>query len=186
MGNMDINESWSKYLSDLSKSYLAINEETVIEVVQSIRRIAGTSNSIWIIGNGGSAATSSHFSVDLSKGASLRLRKSLRAIPLMDLVPIQSAWSNDFSFTLALEKTLQNFARAGDLLFVISGSGNSENLVNAIKAAKELDVKCLGLTGFSGGKISALLDLEINVPSNDMQIIEDSHHILCHFISREI
>jgi D-sedoheptulose 7-phosphate isomerase len=183
---MKINKSWSKYLNDLSESYLAIKEEKLIEAVLNIRRIAGTNNSIWIIGNGGSAATSSHFSVDLSKGTSLRLGKTLKAIPLMDLVPIQSAWSNDFSYAQALEKTLRNFAQAGDLLFVISGSGNSENLVNAIKAAKEIDMKCLGLTGFSGGKISALLDLEINVPSNDMQIIEDAHHTVCHFISREI
>jgi D-sedoheptulose 7-phosphate isomerase len=183
---MEINNSWSKYLKDLSESYLGIKEEKLIEAVLKIRGIVGKNNSIWIIGNGGSAATSSHFSVDLSKGTSLRLGKTLKAIPLMDLVPIQSAWSNDFSYTQALEKTFRNFAQAGDLLFVISGSGNSENLVNAIKAAKEIDVKCIGLTGFSGGKISALLDLEINVPSNDMQIIEDAHHIVCHFISRQI
>jgi D-sedoheptulose 7-phosphate isomerase len=80
----------------------------------------------------------------------------------------------------------KNFADEGDLLFAISGSGNSVNILNTLIAAQELGVEAVGLTGFSGGQMSGLVDIEVNVPSNDMQIIEDVHHAICHFISREI
>jgi D-sedoheptulose 7-phosphate isomerase len=104
----------------------------------------------------------------------------------MDLVPIQSAWSNDNSYEVALEMSLRNFLRRGDIVFAISGSGNSINILNSLKAAKDLEVETVGLTGFKGGQMSSLVSLEINVPSDDMQIIEDAHHAICHYISREI
>ena len=63
---------------------------------------------------------------------------------------------------------------------------DGSNILNALLAAKDLDIKTIGLTGFNGGKMSSLVDIEVNVPSEDMQIIEDAHHAICHFISREI
>ena len=178
--------SWSKYQSDLSGALFGVSLPNIESALAIFREIADTDRTIWVIGNGGSAATASHFCVDLSKGCAMRIQKTIRALPLMDLVPIQSAWSNDESYVKALELSLRNFARVGDILFAISGSGNSINILNALKATKELGVYTIGLTGFGGGQMSNLVDLEINVPSTDMQIIEDAHHAICHYISRQI
>jgi D-sedoheptulose 7-phosphate isomerase len=181
-----ITKHWDIYCEQLKNSITKVNTTSLEKTIELIRKLCNTDGTIWVIGNGGSAATASHFCVDLSKGCATRIGKPLRAIPLIDLVPIQTAWSNDTSYEVALENSLRNFVRKGDLLFCLSGSGNSINILNAIRAAKELKVDTIGLTGFKGGKVSGLVDLEINVPSDDMQIIEDAHNAICHFISREI
>jgi D-sedoheptulose 7-phosphate isomerase len=178
--------SWNKYNSDLNEALRSVSLEKIESSLILFRKVVGASGTVWVIGNGGSAATASHFCVDLSKGCATRIQESIRAIPLMDLVSIQSAWSNDSSYEVALEMSLRNFARNGDILFAISGSGNSINILNSLKAANELGIETVGLTGFKGGNMSSLLSLEINVPSDDMQIIEDAHHAICHYISREI
>jgi D-sedoheptulose 7-phosphate isomerase len=177
---------WEMYSSEVTSTMSAVDPEKLNKALSWFRRSINDSKTIWIIGNGGSAATSSHFSVDLSKGCALRLNKRVRAIALMDHVPTQSAWSNDTSYEAALANTVDNFAQEGDIVFSISGSGNSMNIVNALVTAKAMKVQTIGLTGFDGGKIGRLADLEINVPSKDMQIIEDVHHIICHYLSREI
>jgi D-sedoheptulose 7-phosphate isomerase len=178
--------NWSRYSSDLGRSLSDVSLQKIETALMKIREIAGTDRTIWAIGNGGSAATASHFCVDLAKGCATRINKRIRAIPLMDLVPIQSAWSNDDSYAVALEMSLRNFACQGDIVFAISGSGNSRNILNCLNAAQSLGLETIGLTGFMGGAMSSVVSLEINVPSNDMQIIEDAHHAICHFISREI
>jgi D-sedoheptulose 7-phosphate isomerase len=178
--------SWSTYYSILNEALGSVSFSEIESVLTLFRKVVGTSKTVWVIGNGGSAATASHFCVDLSKGCAKRIKKTIRAIPLMDLVPIQSAWSNDDSYGVALEMSLRNFGCRGDILFAISGSGNSINILNSLTAAKDLGLETIGLTGFKGGKMSSLVNLEINVPSNDMQIIEDAHHAICHFISRAI
>lgn len=178
--------SWNKYATDLNQALLKVDPTYLENSLNIIRRVIGTESTIWVIGNGGSAATASHFCVDLSKGCSTRIQKTVRALPLMDMVPMQSAWSNDESYGVALEMSLRNFARSGDVLFAISGSGNSTNVLNALRAAEDLGLDTVGLTGFKGGQMSGRVDIEINVASNDMQIIEDAHHAICHFISREI
>ncbi len=178
--------SWNKYSSDLNDALLGVSLEKIEKALMLFRRVIGSGGTVWVIGNGGSAATASHFCVDLSKGCATRIQKSIRAISLMDLVPIQSAWSNDSSYEVALEMSLRNFARSGDVLFAISGSGNSINILNSLKAANDLGIETVGLTGFKGGNMASLVSLEINVSSNDMQIIEDAHHAICHYISREI
>ena len=178
--------NWNEYHSDLNTALIGTNLSKIEDAVVLIRKVVGTDRTVWLIGNGGSAATASHFCVDLSKGCAIRIENTLRAVPLMDLVPIQSAWSNDNSYGVALEMSVRNFARSGDILFAISCSGNSSNILNALTAAKELGVETIGLTGFNGGLMSALLNIEINISSSDMQVIEDAHHAICHFISREI
>jgi len=180
------NSIFEHYQNRLIAALNSIDRDQVLMVANLLSKSTLQNKRIWLIGNGGSAATSSHFCVDLSKGCAIRIKNTLRAVPLMDLVPIQSAWSNDNSYVVALEMSVRNFARSGDILFAISGSGNSSNILNALTAAKDLGVETIGLTGFNGGQMSGLLNIEINVPSDDMQIIEDAHHTICHFISREI
>lgn len=179
-------ESWNSYASEVSRVFDLINSTNVAQVVELIRSTSQGNSTIWVFGNGGSASTASHFCVDLSKGAALRNSSIVRAIPPMDLVPIQSAWSNDLTYEDAMAMSLKHQARSGDLVIVISGSGNSRNILNVARMGRELGLKIIGMTGFDGGQVRELLDLEIHVPSTDMQIVEDSHHALCHFISKVI
>jgi len=185
-GGTVVSSNWELYSSKLISRIRNLDASILSEAVVQLRSNVSNAGTIWIIGNGGSAATASHFCVDLSKGASIRTGQAIRAIPLMDLVPLQSAWSNDHSYEFALAETLQNFGKKSDLLFAISGSGNSPNILNCIKVGRKLGIESIGLTGFTGGKMRELLDLEINVACDDMQIIEDVHHAICHFLSKEV
>ena len=179
-------ESWKQYADEVSNVLESIDATSISRVVKEIDSAIQANSTIWVFGNGGSSATASHFCVDLSKGAALRGSRTIRAIPLMDLTPIQSAWSNDLSYAEAMAMSLKHHARTGDLVIVISGSGNSLNILNVTQMAHELKLKVIGMTGFDGGEVRKLLDFEIHVPSMDMQIVEDSHHTVCHFISKVV
>ncbi len=179
-------DSWHLYSSKVATTLSSINPMLIAEFVDEIGSAIDREATIWVFGNGGSAATASHFCVDLSKGASLRNSKTIRAISLMDLTPIQTAWSNDLAYVEAMSMSLKHQARVGDLVIVITGSGNSGNIINLAKMAHQLDLRIVGMTGFDGGLVRDLLDIEIHVPSNDMQIVEDCHHTICHFVSKVI
>lgn len=179
-------DSWRIYSSEVENALNAIDPVRVKQFVSEIDNAIEREATIWVFGNGGSAATASHFCVDLNKGASLRTSKTIRAISLMDLTPIQTAWSNDVAYVEAMSMSLKHQARSGDLVIVITGSGNSENIINLAKMAHQLNLYIVGMTGFDGGKIRELLNIEIHVPSNDMQIVEDCHHTICHFVSKVI
>jgi len=179
-------ESWKIYAEEVSRALESIDAISISKAVQTIGSAINANSTIWVFGNGGSAATASHFCVDLSKGAALRGSRIIRAIPLMDLTPIQTAWSNDLSYAEAMSMSLKHHARPGDLVVVISGSGNSPNILNVTQMAREMNLQVIGMTGFDGGKVRQLLDFEIHVPSIDMQVVEDSHHAICHFISKVV
>jgi D-sedoheptulose 7-phosphate isomerase len=179
-------ESWKLYAEEVSRVLESVDATSISKAVQAIESAINANSMIWVFGNGGSAATASHFCVDLSKGAALRSSRIIRAIPLMDLTPIQSAWSNDLSYAEAMSMSLKHNARPGDLVIVISGSGNSPNILNVTQMAHEMNLKVIGMTGFDGGKVRELLDFEIHVPAMDMQVVEDSHHTICHFISKVV
>ena len=185
MNSLD-KDSWKLYAEEVSRALDSINPSSISRSVQAIDNAVKSNSTIWVFGNGGSAATASHFCVDLSKGAALRSSGIIRAIPLMDLIPIQTAWSNDLSYADAMAMSLKHQAREGDLVIIISGSGNSQNILNVVQMAHKLDLEVIGMTGFDGGKVSELLDIEIHVSSIDMQVVEDCHHTICHFISKVV
>ena len=125
-------DSWKLYSRGVSDTYNEIEPNQISKTIEKLSQTIISESTIWVFGNGGSAATASHFCVDLSKGASERIGKNVRAIPLMDLVPIQSAWSNDLDYCEAMAMSLKGQARDGDLVLVITGSGNSKNIVNVV------------------------------------------------------
>jgi len=179
-------ESWKDYAAEVLRGLESVDSTSISNAVKAIETAINSNSTIWVFGNGGSAATASHFCVDLSKGAALRSSRIIRAIPLMDLTPIQTAWSNDLSYEVAMSMSLKHQARSGDLVVVISGSGNSPNILNVTRMSRELNLKLIGMTGFDGGKVRQSLDIEIHVPSTDMQVVEDCHHAICHFISKVV
>lgn len=150
------------------------------KIVDTIRLAHIGKSTIFIFGNGGSASTASHFACDLSKGC------GLRAISLTDSVPLVTAYANDVDYPHVFVGQLQYLLVSGDIVIGISGSGNSENVLQAITHARINKGVTIGMTGFKGGKLKKLVDISLVVPSNNMQHIEDVHLILCHLISRMI
>ena len=141
---------------------------------------------IFTMGNGGSGSTSSHFVSDLLKTAITNDSKRFKAISLVDNIPVNLAWSNEVSYDSIFEEQLKNFLNKGDIVLAFSGSGNSANVVNALKYAKTKGAISIAISGMSGGEISKLSDISLVVPSNDMLIIESMHLLICHCITNAI
>ncbi len=143
---------------------------------------------VFIMGNGGSAATASHFACDLAKGTAGKddSRKRFKVIALTDSVPIITAWANDTAYENIFLEQLKNLLDAGDVVIAISGSGNSRNIIKAVEYANAQKALTIGLTGFRGGKLKGMVQECLIVPSHSMEQIEDVHlileHILCSWL----
>ena len=137
---------------------------------------------IFLAGNGGSAAAASHFGQDLAKGtlASMDARKRFRVIPLTDNIGFITALANDEGYETIFEQQLCNLARPGDVLIGISGSGNSANVLRAVEYARSIDMQTIGVTGFDGGKLIGMVDLSVHVPIEDMGMCEALHGVIFH------
>ncbi len=139
---------------------------------------------VYLFGNGGSAALASHFACDLGKGTVLprNPQKRLQVMSLTDNLPLLTAWANDTSYDQVFAEQLRNLIQSGDIAIAISASGNSPNVVLALQVARELGALNIGLSGYQGGKMKALCDLCVVVPSDNMQIIEDLHVGIAHAV----
>jgi D-sedoheptulose 7-phosphate isomerase len=159
-------------------------DKAIAEILSAYERGA----SIFTFGNGGSAALASHFACDLGKGIlpSHNGQKRFRVISLADNVPLMTAWANDHGYEHVFAKQLENLIVSGDLVFAISGSGNSSNVLRALEVARAHRARTIGLTGFEGGKMKSLCDVCVILPSDNMQIIEDFHLSVTHAISSVI
>jgi D-sedoheptulose 7-phosphate isomerase len=138
--------------------------------------------SVFLFGNGGSAALASHFACDLAKGTttSEKNAKRLRALAITDNLALITAWANDTSYEQVFAEQLRNFVRPGDVAFGISGSGRSVNVLVALQAAREYGAVTVGLAGYQGGKMPEVCDICVVIPSDNMQIIEDLHLAVTH------
>ena len=154
--------------------------DAFLEVLSSARDAGST---IFTCGNGGSAATASHFATDLGKGASYGRPARFKVMALTDSVSTITAYANDVSYDVVFAEQLINHAKPGDVLVCISGSGNSPNVLRAVEAAKTAGLTTVGMTGFAGGALGPMVDLHINVPDDHMGRIEDAHMSLCHMIA---
>ena len=159
--------------------------ETFIQVLNQARE---NGNNIFIMGNGGSAATASHFVCDFNKGASYMYddKKRFKFICLNDNTAINMAYANDVSYEDIFVEPMKNFFSKGDVVIGISGSGNSKNIVKAIEYANQNGGITVGLTGYNGGKLKQICKHSVNANIDDMQISEDIHMILCHMIMQNI
>ena len=137
---------------------------------------------IFMTGNGGSAASASHFVCDMLKGASFQREKRFRILSLHDNMPTLTAYANDVCYHDAALEQLKNFAEPGDVVIAISGSGNSPNVLRAIEYANSIGCKTIGLTGRDGGELGPLVQLQIHTPEPHMGRIEDAHMIALHMI----
>jgi D-sedoheptulose 7-phosphate isomerase len=135
---------------------------------------------VFAIGNGGSAATASHFTCDLAKGTRRGGPPTFRTLALTDNVSVMTAWANDCSFERVFAEQLVSLAQPGDVLVAISVSGTSPNIVSAVKEARALGLSVISLTGGTGGKLAGMSDVIVTVPSDSMEVVEDAHLIVSH------
>jgi D-sedoheptulose 7-phosphate isomerase len=140
----------------------------------------------YTLGNGGSAALASHFACDLGKGTANVNGKRFRVMALTDNVPMMTAWANDSKYDDIFAEQLINFVQPEDVVFAISGSGNSRNVIRALEVAKATGAITVGLTGYQGGAMRELCDFVMVVPSDNMQIIEDIHLCVAHSLFSSI
>lgn len=177
-----IKEHAKRYLSELMKSIDELPIEKIERIVNELKKAYRKNKHVFIMGNGGSAATASHFVCDLSKGTMVKGKKRFRVIGLTDNVPLLTALGNDVSYGEVFKAQLENIAAKGDIVIVFTGSGNSPNILRAVRYANSIGAVSIGFTGFSGGKLKGLAKISLIVPSNNMERVEDIHLILEHLI----
>lgn len=177
---MDYRNEIKAYFEREKAALDAINVDDLNTLMNVLMEAREQGKNIFIMGNGGSAATASHFVCDFNKGISFGKEKMFKFICLNDNVPTMMAYANDLSYADVFVGPLKNFMQEGDIVIGISGSGNSENVVRAIDYANDYGGISVGITGYSGGKVKQMSKYYVHVPVDDMQITEDLHMVLDH------
>jgi D-sedoheptulose 7-phosphate isomerase len=161
--------------------------EALGQIVPLLLEARARDRTVFFCGNGGSASTASHFVTDIAKVAggteSREKGRRFRCLALNDNVPGLTAWANDTEYSRVFAGPLTALAEKGDVLVAISGSGNSPNVLEAVRSAREMGLATIGLTGMGGGKLKGMVDVALVVPSNSMQHTEDLHLIVCHILT---
>jgi D-sedoheptulose 7-phosphate isomerase len=171
------------YLAGLRSCIDEIETQDVNAVAEAIYRTYLTSRQLFIFGNGGSAATAAHMVCDLRKGAAVQGRRRIKAFNLSDNIPMLTAVGNDIDYeSIFVEQLIDNIEK-GDIALGISASGNSPNVLAAIRYAREKEATTIGFTGFGGGKLRQMTDISINLSCRDYGQVEDMHLSLEHMIT---
>jgi len=161
---------------------LSDQTEIITKITNLLIKTRDKGKNIYVMGNGGSGSTASHFVSDLLKTAITKGNKRFSAISLVDNIPVLLAWSNDSSYEEIFVEQLRNLLSKGDVVIAFSGSGKSKNVIKAFKFAKKKGAYCIGFTGMNGGYFPKLSDICCVVNNYDMLIIESAHLALCHCI----
>ena len=177
----------SEYFEELKEIFERIDKKDIEDITDAIYNAYINNRTIFILGNGGSASTASHFACDLGKGTLSRVYDSnerrFRVVSLTDNVSTITAYANDLSFDDIFIQQLRNLVHKGDVVIAITGSGNSKNVIKAVKYAREQGAITIGMLGFDGGKVKKFLDKHVIIPSDHYGRIEDVHLILEHAIT---
>jgi D-sedoheptulose 7-phosphate isomerase len=182
VSSADIGEFTFSYKETLTKALDTLDLTKVAKAIEVLASARDRGQTIFVCGNGGSASTASHFVCDMAKGASFQRPSRFRIMALTDSLATITAYSNDVAYESVFVEQLKNFAEPGDVVMLISGSGNSENVVRTAEYANSIGCHTIGLTGRDGGRLGPLVDLQIRVAEPHMGRIEDGHMIVCHMI----
>ncbi len=174
-----------RYFLEITESIKELDKKSIQELAFSIIKANSKKKKIFILGNGGSATTASHFACDLQKGTIADFEdiseNRLQVISLNDNIAVMTAYANDLSYEHIFVEQIKSLGEKGDLLIVISGSGNSMNVIRSVEYSHKKGMHIVGLLGFkTGGKLSKLVDRAIIVQSTSYGPIEDIHGMLCH------
>ncbi len=183
LGGATRHDDIARYWRELADLAAAMPLDALAHAAELLLECRARDRVVFVVGNGGSAATASHLACDLAKGTRPDSAPTFRVVPLTDSVPLLTAWANDTSYDRVFAEQLAALARPGDLLVAISASGDSPNVVAAAETARRLGATTLALTGRTGGRLARLADLTVRVPSDRIELVEDAHlaaaHSLC-------
>jgi D-sedoheptulose 7-phosphate isomerase len=183
----EIRTSIRDYQAGLLKLLENLSYRELESLIQLLESAYTEGRRVFVVGNGGSAATASHMACDLAKTvlgpAPQRVERRFRIMALTDNVPLITAYGNDIEYASVFSEPLRNLAERGDILIAISASGNSANIVEVVAAARTLSLKTVGLLGFDGGEVGTMVDTAIIIPSDNYGYVEDLHMILVHIIT---
>lgn len=174
--------NFKDYVDAHDSALRTVKPEDISAFAESIRKVFNRGGILWTAGNGGSASNASHAQCDLSKGVFSKQVIKPRVICLSDMTETATAWANDESYEQGLANMCRNFVRSEDAILLISGSGNSLNIINALTCAKESNIEVFAMTGFGGGSLRDGANHCLHVPSQDMQVVENIHLMLIHWI----
>jgi D-sedoheptulose 7-phosphate isomerase len=178
-----------KYITELQDTLGQLSNESIRKVIDTLAEGRILGKRTFIMGNGGSAATASHFVCDLAKNTRMDGLPPFRVIGLSDNMPLITAYANDEGYENVFTQQLANFVQPEDIVIAISASGNSPNVIRAIKLANEVGAITIGFTGFDGGLLGKMVDIHVHVPSHCIEQVEDIHlvfeHIICKTLKEE-
>lgn len=172
-----------RYLTELAEMVRQMPRAQIWDVLHVLMDAWRNSNRVFLLGNGGSAATASHMANDLNKYTIVEGQPRFKALALSDNVPLMTAWGNDTSFENIFVEQMLNFLEPGDVVLGISGSGNSANILKTMQVAREQGAITVAFTGRDGGRLKHLVDYCICVPSDKIIQQEDGHMILDHLMA---
>ena len=175
----------AEFVHEFFNLWKNVDLDQVERVYQALRKARDRGSMIYLAGNGGSASTASHWANDLGKGAKAAGQTPIRVISLSDNTSWLTALANDEGYDRVFAGQLENFARPGDVLVVLSASGNSPNLLRAVELARARKVITIGFLGFDGGALKSLVDevLLLPTPKGAYGLVESGHDLLCHILT---
>lgn len=179
-------EHITSYISVLQDTVGKLPVDPIARVVETLQNARLEGRKVFVMGNGGSASTANHFVCDLAKNTRHDSLPHFRVIGLTDNMAIFSAYANDEGYENVFAAQLANLVEAEDVVIAISASGNSANVVKAIQEAKSYNAVTVGFTGFTGGKLASLVDIQVHVDSYVIEHVEDIHLMLEHMIVKAI
>ncbi len=169
------------YAAQCARLIAELDAQAIEQIADALYRCFRAGGCIFAMGNGGSGATASHLVNDINKAVCANTPRP-KAIALTDNMPWFSALANDIGYHAVFEEQLKNFLQPDDAVVGISGSGNSENVLRAVRYAKQVGAPTVALVGFDGGKLKGLADICLHVPCHDMGMVEGIHSVVCHII----
>ncbi len=174
------------YILDLQNTLKLLPTGRIQEAIDLLIEARTERRQVFIMGNGGSASTASHFVCDLAKNTRNPQLPNFRVIGLTDNMAIFSALANDEGYENVFAQQLASFVEADDIVIGISASGNSANVLNAIELGNRMGARTIGMTGFDGGRLRKMVDVDIHIPSDCIEHVEDIHLMLEHLICKAI
>jgi D-sedoheptulose 7-phosphate isomerase len=174
------------HFASLQRLLIEVDLQAVDRIVQVLRRARDTHSTVFIAGNGGSASTATHWVNDLGKATKRSGCLPIKVLSLSDNTSWLTALANDEGYDRVFAGQLENFAKGGDVLIVISASGNSRNLIEAVELARDRGVTTVALLGFDGGRLKDLVGEMVWIKSDKgaYELVEDTHAAICHAITR--
>jgi phosphoheptose isomerase len=178
--------AWQSYVAENARVLNLVDEDILSETAQAFREVGSTGGTVWVLGNGGSASLASHAVADFSKTVQGLGGAPVKTLAPSEMISLQTAYSNDTNFAEGFASTLKTYGTERDAVLIISVSGRSPNLVNALEVAKSMGMTSSAWVGIRGSGLASSVDHLVVFDSDDYQIVENAQVSLMHWITKEL